>query len=124
MKPNLSCSWLYTHFLGIGANFCLKCKKVSNDTADPDLNQGCTYFVEEREYKEYLKNYVKETEQKSTCSHHNAVNLSETNPDHEHATTGTGTIECARHNMKCPNAVGDLQKGERYIHLFLSLLNQ
>ncbi|KAF8229946.1 hypothetical protein L208DRAFT_1284187 [Tricholoma matsutake] len=53
VKPNLSCSWLYTPFLGINANFCLKHKKVSNNTADPNLNQGCAYFVEEREYKEY-----------------------------------------------------------------------
>jgi hypothetical protein len=41
------------------------------------------------------------------------VNLLETNPNHEHATTGTGTIEYACHDMKRPNAVGDLQKGER-----------
>jgi hypothetical protein len=61
-KPNASCSWLYTLFLGIDANFRLKRKKVSNDAADPDLNHGCAYFVEEREYKEYLKKFVKETE--------------------------------------------------------------
>jgi hypothetical protein len=29
------------------------------------------------------------------------------------AATGLGTVDCARHNMKRPNAVGDLQKGER-----------
>ncbi|KIK37228.1 hypothetical protein CY34DRAFT_67334, partial [Suillus luteus UH-Slu-Lm8-n1] len=41
------------------------------------------------------------------------------------AATGLGTVDCARHNMKCPNAVGDLQKGERYInmnYLFFSTL--
>ncbi|KAG1864826.1 hypothetical protein F4604DRAFT_1683248 [Suillus subluteus] len=41
------------------------------------------------------------------------------------ATTGLGTVDCARHNMKLPNAVGDLQKGERYInmdYLFFSAL--
>jgi hypothetical protein len=40
----------------------LKRKKVSSDKVDPDLNQGCAYFVEEREYKEYLVNYKEETE--------------------------------------------------------------
>lgn len=29
------------------------------------------------------------------------------------AATGVGTIDCAQHNMKLPNGVGDLQKGER-----------
>jgi len=31
------------------------------------------------------------------------------------AATGVGTIDCARHNMKLPNGVGDLQKGERHV---------
>jgi hypothetical protein len=31
---------------------------------------------------------------------------------HELAATGLGTVDYARHNMKWPNAVGDLQKGE------------
>jgi hypothetical protein len=33
---------------------------------DPDLNHGCAYFVEEREYKKYLKNYHGKTEPVST----------------------------------------------------------
>lgn len=28
--------------------------------------------------------------------------------------TGVGTVDCARHNMKLPGGVGDLQKGEKY----------
>lgn len=31
------------------------------------------------------------------------------------AVTGIGTVDCARHDMKRPNGVGDLQKGERYV---------
>lgn len=31
------------------------------------------------------------------------------------AATGVGTVDCARHNMKLRNAVGDLQKGEKYV---------
>ncbi|KAF9501454.1 hypothetical protein BDN71DRAFT_1347342, partial [Pleurotus eryngii] len=42
-------------------------------------------------------------------------------------TSGVGTIECSRHNMKRPLSVGDLQKGERYINMdylyFSSLRN-
>jgi hypothetical protein len=54
--------WLYTLFLGIDANFHLKRKNVSNDAADPDLNEGCAYFVEEKEYKKYLSEYKAEKE--------------------------------------------------------------
>ncbi|KAJ7073553.1 hypothetical protein B0H15DRAFT_792741, partial [Mycena belliarum] len=28
-----------------------------------------------------------------------------------------GTVDCARHNMKRPNGVGDLQRGEKYINM-------
>ena len=31
------------------------------------------------------------------------------------AATGVGTVDCARHGMKLQNAVGDLQKGEKYV---------
>jgi hypothetical protein len=31
----------------------------------------------------------------------------------ETASSGIGTVDCARHNMKRPLAVGDLQLGER-----------
>lgn len=46
-------SWLYALFLGIDTNFWLRHQDVSSDKVDPDLNQGCAYFVEEKEYKEY-----------------------------------------------------------------------
>jgi hypothetical protein len=51
---------------------------------------------------------------KSTCVSHDAVNK----PDREArglAASGAGTVDCARHNFKRPNGVGDLQKGERYV---------
>ena len=48
-------------FLGIDANFQLKRKDVSSDKANPDLNQGCAYFVEEMEYKEYLEVHKEDT---------------------------------------------------------------
>ncbi|KAG6825050.1 hypothetical protein H0H92_004999, partial [Tricholoma furcatifolium] len=97
----------------IDANFRLKRKHVSSDDRDPDISQGFAYFVEEKKYKEYLKKNEHFVELKSTCSRHNAVNLSNAKPGVSHAATGVGTVECARHNMKWPNAVGDLQFGER-----------
>jgi len=41
--------------------------------------------------------------------------MAETKASHGLAATGLGTIDCACHNMKLPNGVGDLQKGERYV---------
>jgi hypothetical protein len=42
------------------------------------------------------------------------------------AATGVGTVDCARHNMKRPNGVGDLQKGEKcdFIIIVSSYSNQ
>ncbi|KAG6825488.1 hypothetical protein H0H92_003581, partial [Tricholoma furcatifolium] len=108
---------LYALFLGIDANFRLKRKYISDDTRDPDLGHGFAYFVREKPYKEHLEKFSDYVEPKSTCSRHDAVNLSNSKPGVSHAATGVGTIECARHNLKHPSAVGDLQFGERYINM-------
>ncbi|KAG6809667.1 hypothetical protein H0H92_015232, partial [Tricholoma furcatifolium] len=104
---------LYALFLGIDANFRLKRKYVSDDTRDPDLGDGFAYFVREKPYKDHLEKFSDYVEPKSNCSRHDAVNLSNAKPGVSHAATGVGTIECARHNLKRPSAVGDLQFSER-----------
>ncbi|KAG1726729.1 uncharacterized protein EDB91DRAFT_1061499 [Suillus paluster] len=117
--------WLYGLFLAIDANFCLKCKAVSNDNVDPSLSRGWGYFMEEEAYKGFLHSSADSIQEKSTCSSHTAVNMADTKSNHGLAITGLGTVDCAHHNMKRPNAVGDLQKGERYInmdYLFFSTL--
>ncbi|KAF7377333.1 CxC2 domain-containing protein [Mycena sanguinolenta] len=91
--------FLYALFLAIDANFRLKRKQVSSEEADPGLNNGAAFFSE-----------------KSRCVSHDAVNQ----PDRDSrdtASSGISTVDCARHNMKRPNGVGDLQKGERYINM-------
>ncbi|KAG1852201.1 hypothetical protein F4604DRAFT_1883522 [Suillus subluteus] len=98
--------WLYALFVAIDANFRLKRRIVSKDSTDPGLSQGWAYF-------------------RSTCASHNAVNMADTKASQGLAATGVGTIDCTRHNMKLPNGVGDLQKGERYSnmdYLFFSTL--
>jgi len=50
--------------------------------------------------------------QRSDCVNHDAVNK----PDWEArglAATGVFTVDCARHNFKRPNGIGDIQAGER-----------
>ncbi|KAF8797648.1 hypothetical protein BYT27DRAFT_7228903 [Phlegmacium glaucopus] len=109
--------WLYSLFLGIDANFCLKHLNISNDERDPGLNHGYAYIVENTKFNQYLHNYGNLIpDDKSTCNNHDAI---------KSASIGLGTIECSRHDMKRPNSVGDLQKGERYINMdyfFLSSL--
>ncbi|KAG1749250.1 hypothetical protein EDB19DRAFT_1825495 [Suillus lakei] len=116
---------MYALFVAIDANFRLKWKVVSNNFTDPSLSRGWTYFVEEAGYKEFLAEKIDIVQEKSTCSSHTAVNMADTKTNWGLAATGLGTIDCARHNMKRPNAVGDLQKGEKYInmdYLFFSTL--
>ncbi|KAG1843694.1 hypothetical protein C8R48DRAFT_618502 [Suillus tomentosus] len=117
--------WLYSLFIAIDANFRLKRRAISTDEVDPSLSMGWSYFVEEKKFKTHLKEHLSETQEKSSCSNHNAVNMAETKLSQGLAATGVGTVDCARHNFKRPNGVGDLQKGEKYVnmdYLFFSTL--
>ncbi|KAF9456024.1 hypothetical protein BDZ94DRAFT_1353138 [Collybia nuda] len=119
-------SWKYALILSIDANFRLQRKRISSEERDPSLGSGWAFFVDEAEYKAYLAANWDHKQEPSTCMSHDAVNK----PDREAqglAASGAGTIDCARHNFKHPNGVGDLQAGERYINMdylvFLSLVN-
>lgn len=61
----------------------------------------------------------------STCNNHDALKLASIRGGKGTAASGVGAVDCIRHDMKCPVAVGDLQKGEQYINMdyfFLSTL--
>ncbi|OAX33799.1 hypothetical protein K503DRAFT_794391 [Rhizopogon vinicolor AM-OR11-026] len=119
--------WIYGLFLAIDTNFRLKRRNMSKDSNDPGLSRGWAYFVDETTYKGYLQAHSGKLQERSTCSSHNAVNMADTKASQGLAATGVGTIDCARHNMKLPNGVGDLQKGERYANmdfLFFSTLHE
>lgn len=123
--------YLYALFLAIDANFRLKRKNVSSEEKDPGLCTGWAFFGDVKKYMAHLdKHWDQKQEvidpeddleekltlgdQRSTCVSHDAVDK----PDRESlgtASSGIGTVDCARHNMKRPNGVGDLQKGERYV---------
>lgn len=117
--------------MALDANFRLKRKDVSTEEADPGLGPGWAFFAEVQKYKKHLAdNWDMPQEvrrrsssecsfrtndiQRSTCVAHDAVDK----PDREArgtAASGIGAVDCARHNMKRPNAVGDLQLGEKYV---------
>ncbi|KAJ7041341.1 hypothetical protein C8F04DRAFT_1253041 [Mycena alexandri] len=108
--------YLYALFVAINANFRMKRKQVSSEEADPDLNKGSAFFSEVNEYMKHVREHWDFEQEKSRCVSHDAVDQ----PDREArgtASSGIGTVDCARHNMKRPNGVGDLQKGERYINM-------
>ncbi|KAF8166405.1 hypothetical protein BJ912DRAFT_1025886 [Pholiota molesta] len=109
--------FLDTLFVAMDANFRLKRKNVSSHESDPGLSKGLSYFVEDTRYRDHIKNYISEAELKSSCSRHDAVNLSETRPGQGHAATGVGAVVCSRHDMKRPSGVAQLQKGERYCNM-------
>ncbi|KAJ7120591.1 hypothetical protein C8R43DRAFT_1136756 [Mycena crocata] len=108
--------FLYALFLAIDANFRLKRKDVSSEEADPGLGPGWAFFSEVKAYMRHLADHWDQPQERSTCVAHDAVDK----PDRESrgtASSGIGTIDCARHNMKRPNGVGDLQLGERYVNM-------
>ncbi|KAG2066498.1 hypothetical protein BDR04DRAFT_1129977 [Suillus decipiens] len=109
--------WLYSLFIAINTNFCLKRQAISTTEVDPSLSMGWSYFIEEKKFKTYLKEHLSKMQEKSSCSNHNTVNMAETKLLQGLVATGVGT---------CPNGVGDLQKGEKYInmdYLFFSTLH-
>ncbi|KAJ7900452.1 hypothetical protein B0H13DRAFT_1883534 [Mycena leptocephala] len=114
--------FLYALFLAIDANFRLKRKDVSTEEKDPGLGRGWAFYGDVLKYMDHLAKHWDTPQEKSHCVAHDAVDK----PDKEArgtASSGIGTVDCARHNMKRPNAVGDLQFGERYInmdYMFLS----
>ncbi|KAJ7714022.1 hypothetical protein B0H16DRAFT_1742933 [Mycena metata] len=65
---------------------------------------------------QHVRKHWKQKQERSHCVAHDAVDK----PDREArgtASSGIGAVDCARHNMKRPCAVGDLQLGERYINM-------
>ncbi|KAJ6619067.1 hypothetical protein B0H10DRAFT_1947080 [Mycena sp. CBHHK59/15] len=114
--------FLYALFLAMDANFRLKRKDVSSEEKDPGLGDGWAFFGEVKRYMAHLAEHWDQPQDRSTCVAHDAVDK----PDREArgtASSGIGAVDCARHNMKRPLAVGDLQFGERYILKCLEVLN-
>ena len=43
------------------------------------------------------------------------MNSADTKDTHGCVVTGLGAVDCARHDFRRPNSVGDLQRGERCV---------
>ncbi|RXW12097.1 hypothetical protein EST38_g13758 [Candolleomyces aberdarensis] len=116
-KVDQSLKFLYALNIALDACFRMKRKDCSSEAADPGLSKGFAYVVEESAFQEYLKKHEKETEPKSTCSRHDAVNLADMRPGQGYTSSGIATVECSRHNAKRPLAICDMQRGERYCNM-------
>ncbi|KIO12147.1 hypothetical protein M404DRAFT_79330, partial [Pisolithus tinctorius Marx 270] len=101
----------------LDANFHLRHRAVSNNENDPSLSQGWVYFVEDTMFKRYLSDHQHDIQEKSTCSNHNAVNMADAKSKKGCDATGVGMVVCARHGMRLPNGIVDLQYGERYVNM-------
>ncbi|KIM62429.1 hypothetical protein SCLCIDRAFT_24966 [Scleroderma citrinum Foug A] len=104
-------------FVALDANFRLRHRAVSSDENDPSLSRGWSYFVEETAFKTYLQDHKNDVQEKSNCSNHSAVNMADVKTKKGCDATGVGMVVCARHGMRLPNGVADLQYGERYVNM-------
>ncbi|KAJ7511255.1 hypothetical protein B0H11DRAFT_1700222, partial [Mycena galericulata] len=108
--------FLFALFLAMDANFRLKRKDVSSEEKDPGLGKGWSFYCDVQKYMEHVRANWNQVQERSRCVAHDAVDK----PDREArgtASSGIGAVDCARHNMKRPCAVGDLQLGERYLNM-------
>ncbi|KAJ7858216.1 hypothetical protein B0H14DRAFT_3447339 [Mycena olivaceomarginata] len=108
--------FLYALFVALDANFRLKRKDVSSEQKDPGLGNGWAFYCEVLAYMQHVKRNWNQKQDRSHCVAHDAVDK----PDREArgtALSGIGAVDCARHNMKRPLSVGDLQLGERYMNM-------
>ncbi|KAJ7750618.1 hypothetical protein B0H16DRAFT_1318629 [Mycena metata] len=109
-------SFIHALFVAMDANLRLKRKDVSTEEKDPGLGNGWAFFCEVKAYMEHVKKNWNQKQDRSHCVAHDAVDK----PDREArgtASSGIGAVDCARHNMKRPLSVGDLQLGERYLNM-------
>ncbi|EIW81309.1 hypothetical protein CONPUDRAFT_55437, partial [Coniophora puteana RWD-64-598 SS2] len=109
--------WLYSLFVAIDANFRLKRKDHSKTASDPPLGSGLSYFVKDGPYQDWLTSSAQDTQEKSSCSSHKAVNMANSKFTQGLAVTGVATVDCARHGFKLPCGVGNLLWGERQINI-------
>ncbi|KAF8880697.1 hypothetical protein CPB84DRAFT_1817309 [Gymnopilus junonius] len=115
--------FLYGLFISLDANFHLKQKIVSSHAADPGLSKGWAYFVKEDQFKDFLHKFrTLIIQEPSKCSNHNAVNREHTMEGY--AASGVTSCDCTHHDMKRPNGICDMQKGEWYLNMdFIFLLS-
>lgn len=111
---------------------------VSNYSQDPGLGIGWAYMLPRIPYESYVRSRMGDedvsninstimnmsamsyeiSQQISTCVGLQALAKAYTKYSEGQRYTGVGLVCCGRSEMVLPMAVGNLQKGERYEHIF------
>ncbi|KAF9779310.1 hypothetical protein BJ322DRAFT_1113656 [Thelephora terrestris] len=110
----LTIRWIYAQFIAVDANFKLKSK--NRQIKDPELGSGWTYFVEDTAYTCHVADNPHQNNVTSCGTEFHAVNQANSRGGGDYIASGVVKAVCARHCFVLPNAVGDLQRGERYIN--------
>ncbi|KAJ3560603.1 hypothetical protein NP233_g10727 [Leucocoprinus birnbaumii] len=113
---------LYTLFISADGNFRLQRKLKNNDPDDISLVDGNAYFVNEREFREFLKEIESQSDE-STCSKLKAVRQQNKQKFLNAVITGVIAIQCSRHGVYLPQGIVDLDKGEAYARTDYALAN-
>ncbi|KAJ7080875.1 hypothetical protein C8R43DRAFT_965666 [Mycena crocata] len=104
--------FLYMLLLVMDTNFHMKSWLCVNKREDLPLGSGWGNLVEEEPYKEHLRGYVAEKDYfYCLCG---AFTEGHTD-DYRIEMFWSGGVVCTRHKVVCPEGMGDLQKGERWI---------
>ncbi len=107
-----TCSWLYTLYIALDANYCARNAVVSTDERDPPLSDGWGYFVEKGPYMEHLRKFISQ-EEISTCSRFAATFLANIKNVRGLRMTRVVGCTCARHGVWRKRGFRNLQHGER-----------
>ncbi|KAJ6532198.1 hypothetical protein DFH09DRAFT_1093028 [Mycena vulgaris] len=104
--------FLYALFLALDANFRMQRKDVSSEKSDVDLGNGMAFSGRlSRTWTIWRKTGARRSRKVLVSPTMRLI------PPIRRfrgtASSGIGTVDCARHNMKRPRGVGDLQQGER-----------
>ncbi|KAF9021224.1 hypothetical protein BDZ89DRAFT_1138143 [Hymenopellis radicata] len=106
--------FLYRKIVSVDACFRLTNLFRSNQSTDPSLHPGAGYMLEDT--GEYGMHVLMNATQKdiSTCSGFKAIAHADAKCHTGLRSTGVVAVCCSRHEMVSAQAVGNLQKGERY----------
>ncbi|KAF9030039.1 hypothetical protein BDZ89DRAFT_950058 [Hymenopellis radicata] len=119
--------YLYQKCVSVDACFrfvnCLR----SNQSTDPSLHPNAAYMLDDHgEYGKHVLKHASQTDASAyiyylhfilpilTCSGFKALAHADSKPSTGLRSTGVVAAICARHEMVCPEGVGNLQKGERF----------
>ncbi|KAK0466510.1 hypothetical protein IW261DRAFT_1346638, partial [Armillaria novae-zelandiae] len=98
-------------FLMQDGHFGLQRFHKVDDPDDMSLFPGCSFFPADEDYLPYERDVVATSDEKSTCSNFNAIEMQNKLKFHGCVVTGVIAVECGWHSVFL--SMADLHKGER-----------